>query len=444
VSEVQPSDILLRCGGRTLLRHGVLAIAGGRRVHSPSYRLMETFTRADAATCATFSDRDGTLRVAEANKVRIEWVDLDADGIRETPVVLLEGSRPNSALRSEELDNAAWVNVTGTPVVTANDATAPDGTTTADKVEDDDAATTEHRGQNVTIANDTSTHCVSAFVRKRTGAPSILLQEFITVGTTVDARILVNPATGAKIATSTVNNGVIDYGPNWWRVWLSAANNGLGNTTLRASVGPAARAPGDVSTTGQDATQLGFNHVWGLQVELNRSFPSSYIKTVGSSVTQAADALSIPYNFGPRDVTIVAHFYRPLWADAAGSIGSSRIAYELASALPSIQLLGQSASRTWQAIVDTATTDSSQTAAIPAGTLLTVVSQFKNLLTAPQAALDTGSGLSAFASAGTPFSAYGNQTLRIGGSGGSEFFGGLVDLKVLAGLRSYAEATVVP
>src|SRR5689334_22188945 len=117
-----PNQISFRLGAKMLLRGAVC-----RRV-LPADRggeeMIETLTRADATTCATFADRDGILRTALANILRVEWVDLDGDGIRETPGVLIESSRTNSCLRSEALDDAAWT-ADGT-TVTANAAAAPD------------------------------------------------------------------------------------------------------------------------------------------------------------------------------------------------------------------------------------------------------------------------------------------------------------------------------
>src|SRR6267142_3138462 len=106
MAEVFPKDCLLRCGGATLHRFGYPAVAGSRR---GPVELPLTFARADAATCATYIDRDGTVRVAEANKLRREWVDLDGDGVRESPGLLLEGSRTNVVLWNRDMTNAAWV-----------------------------------------------------------------------------------------------------------------------------------------------------------------------------------------------------------------------------------------------------------------------------------------------------------------------------------------------
>src|SRR6267142_838763 len=70
-----------------------------------------TFTRADATTCATYIKNDGLVYTAAANVLRTEWVDLDGDGVRETPGLLLEGSRTNQFIRSEAIDDGAWTKV---------------------------------------------------------------------------------------------------------------------------------------------------------------------------------------------------------------------------------------------------------------------------------------------------------------------------------------------
>lgn len=108
MSAVMPKDILLRVGGRTMQRHGVIAVAGSRRGHGP-FRPIETFTRADGTTpLATFVDQGGIMRKAAQHKMRIEWLDLDGDGVRETAIYVAEGNRVNHVLRSREAGNAYW------------------------------------------------------------------------------------------------------------------------------------------------------------------------------------------------------------------------------------------------------------------------------------------------------------------------------------------------
>jgi hypothetical protein len=127
---------------------------------------------------------------------------------------------------------------------------------------------------------------------------------------------------------------------------------------------------------------------------------------------------------------------RPLHADATGTLGQNPRIFEIGTA--SSALIGNfnSTARQFVGQIDTPTTDATQTASIPAGTSLTTTWQFKNLTTGGSVAIDTGTGLSAFSSAATAFSAFGNQTLRIGGSGGDELYGGLMDLLIVRGLLS--------
>ena len=56
--------------------------------------------------------RDGVLRQAAANVPRVEWLDLDGDGIRETPALLLESSATNhvSSTTLAEADRWGWSN----------------------------------------------------------------------------------------------------------------------------------------------------------------------------------------------------------------------------------------------------------------------------------------------------------------------------------------------
>ena len=94
-----------------------------------------TFTRTGNATCskqglATTGIADGDLVVCTANQPRVE----SSGGVLGLRV---EGARTNSVLRSQELDNAAWtLDFAGGGVIptrTANAATAPDGTPSAER-----------------------------------------------------------------------------------------------------------------------------------------------------------------------------------------------------------------------------------------------------------------------------------------------------------------------
>lgn len=99
-----------------------------------------TFTRTGTAMAtktatgglATTGIANGDLVLMPANQPRVEY---DSNG---TLGLLVESARTNQALRSQEFNNASWAkfNVTvAVPTVTADYAVAPDGTTTAERVE---------------------------------------------------------------------------------------------------------------------------------------------------------------------------------------------------------------------------------------------------------------------------------------------------------------------
>jgi hypothetical protein len=99
-----------------------------------------TFTRGSTATCtktltggglATTGIANGDLVVLSSNVARQMY---DANGVLG---LLVEQSRTNALLRSQELNNAAWTTVGSgsVPTVTADFAVAPDGTTTAERVQ---------------------------------------------------------------------------------------------------------------------------------------------------------------------------------------------------------------------------------------------------------------------------------------------------------------------
>ena len=77
---------------------------------------------------ATYVDSDGLIKTASNNEARIDYLD-NANGH-----LLLEPSRTNLATYSEDFSNGAWIKY-GTPTITINNVTSPDGTLTGTKVE---------------------------------------------------------------------------------------------------------------------------------------------------------------------------------------------------------------------------------------------------------------------------------------------------------------------
>jgi hypothetical protein len=208
-----------------------------------------TFTR---STTGTYVDKDdGLVKSVAINVARFE-----KEG------VLIEGSSENLLLRSEEFDNASWVKLllgaAIAPVVTANAGTAPDGTTTADRVQfdivADDTANRSIIRQNITTSGLNTN---SYYVKSNTGA---------------NQNIQLHSAGG------TSSNFVVTT--SWQRIDANATFTGAGfwGLELRGATGS-----GDTT-----ADIL----VWGGQVEA-LPFASSYIPTTTATVTRDADNLSI-------------------------------------------------------------------------------------------------------------------------------------------------------
>ncbi|HEX6938208.1 MAG TPA: hypothetical protein VF158_02260 [Longimicrobiales bacterium] len=89
---IRPENILFWAGGNVLARYGTLA----RRTTPGATGI--TFTR--AAGPAALIGRDGRVRQAASDRPRVEWLDLDGDGVREAPAVLVEGERENVLFNS--------------------------------------------------------------------------------------------------------------------------------------------------------------------------------------------------------------------------------------------------------------------------------------------------------------------------------------------------------
>lgn len=300
MSEVLPRDVLLRFGGRVLQRHGVLAVAGAAR---GVREVTETFTRADPSTFAASIGRDAMVRKAAANVPRLEYVDLDGDGIRETPGWLIEPSRPNTWDRSTEFANAAWTKASGVTVAT-DAVVAPDG----------------GLADNLVEASANQSHW---FARALTGTADNTRQTFYWIvragvrgwgyiegrrkdGTFQSA--FVNLTTGAIGQTSlSASSSVRVYGGLFSGIaagpfWVVAMTfDVLSGGTTPQGLFAAATADGTLIYTGNGSHAIS---VWQAQFELDKHYETSPIITGASSLTRAGEAATLPIAQGRMVATI--------------------------------------------------------------------------------------------------------------------------------------------
>ena len=232
-----------------------------------------SFTRASTGTCV---GADGLIKAAASGVARFDHDPATGRSLG----LLVEEARTNLITYSEQFDNAAWSKQTNT-TVTANTHVAPDGTTTADTI---NAISNEIIGSATVTAS--TTYTVSVFIRKTTGAtifPMLAVNVF-----TSGAQRIFNTNTGQLVVrTAALNTGIqCESVGSYWRV--SYSGNVGSNTTLSFLIYAAGSTDGSNYSGGFTGSIV----AWGAQVEAG-SFPTSYIPTVASAVTRAADVASM-------------------------------------------------------------------------------------------------------------------------------------------------------
>jgi hypothetical protein len=196
------------------------------------------------------------------------------------PSLLLEPQRANLTQFSEQLNNAYW-NKTGS-TATANVIASPDGFQNADLLTES-ATTADHAFFDIVSYFVSGTTYTLSFFAKANGRTKV---EVVSAnsGTCPTGRFdLV-----AKTATATTTSfgaKIEDYGNGWFRCSVSrvAPNTGL-DVPYHAMV----QSFGTITYAGDGASGVYF---WGMQTEVG-SYVSSYIPTLGSSVTRLADNAS--------------------------------------------------------------------------------------------------------------------------------------------------------
>jgi len=228
----------------------------------------------------------------------------DARGIR------VESAVPNPILYPSDFSNVAWTK-SGSGTVTPDAKVAPDGTLTADLLSDTDSGTDAAYWQQIfTIANDTSTRCLSTFLAQGTAAASEI-RAFLVGGSVPLSAGVVAKVTWSGRAVTGSPGAVGDEDANGFlRLSVPITNNGTGNTTLIVRVYPATNATGVTGTA----------YAWHAQIDPGDT-PSSIIP----GATTGAVARSADVNVRPLSQV-------PGWNPSEGTIyGESRTAASLPS-----------------------------------------------------------------------------------------------------------------
>jgi hypothetical protein len=199
--------------------------------------------------------------------------------------LLIEEQRTNLLLRSEEFDNnVAWTLVNAN--VSADAETAPDGGTTADKLEET-AVTGQFQARQSGPSLTTFTFSVYAKAAER----NLVYIQFVATSNEVIFFNLTNGTVAGSDFPNTTNtasrsSSITAAGNGWYRCSISITLVSAATPSLRVGVA------NSTATTSYAGTAGSGIYVWGAQLETG-DFATSYIPTVASQVTRTADQATI-------------------------------------------------------------------------------------------------------------------------------------------------------
>ena len=230
-----------------------------------------------------------TLKSYSADTPRFEYDPITGN----SEGLLIEAQSSNLLTYSEDFSNAAW---TKTNVTAAAEAISPDGTLNAFAIRENDGGGTKRIHQAATVVSGSV--AVSVYVKMLGNERRLVIREDSTTG---DSAVF-DLSSGTVAATNVGGAGTIEsVGNGWYRC------------TLITSPGAGSKAFGFwlatvTGTNYESYTGDGYSGVilFGAMCE-NASASSSYLESLGSTTTRAADSCSVAtssfYTGGP--VTMV-------------------------------------------------------------------------------------------------------------------------------------------
>ena len=239
-----------------------------------------TFAR--TGDTATRVNSSGLIETVLANKPRLDYTSSTC------PKLLLEPQRTNLFLQSQDISSASWTK-TNSPTIVSNSAVAPDGTTTADSIQDTTGTTFKQISQSFSVSAN-STYTYTFYIKKETSRTNYCgISLYFSGGTNKSIYASFDEVNGIATALSggtlTPTFKVETFG-SYWKVGMTATDNGS-NTTLICEFFPTISTNG--TTFGAAAGSA--RTVWGFQLEAG-SYATSYIPTTTASVTRNADSCS--------------------------------------------------------------------------------------------------------------------------------------------------------
>jgi len=267
MSEYSDSSLLLLPSG---VKEGKLY------VQKPTDRLSD-FT-VNRASFATRVNKDGIIEEVGDDIARIDYTDGGCG------VLLTEPQSTNLAKWSEDFSNVAWGNTEDT-TINSDTTISPDGTQNADEVVPDNVSNF-HRIQQISTVTIGLDYSYTVFAKYK-GNDFFIFRSNIGSG-------------GGRNTCFNINTGVIEYdgignakieavADGWYR--LSMGFNALGTTGSSSFYSSSPNIVPDDNITAFTGDGFSGAYVWGYQLE-QLSYPTSYIKTEGSTVTRLGDEIT--------------------------------------------------------------------------------------------------------------------------------------------------------
>ena len=233
------------------------------------------FTRASSGTVV---NQSGLIETVASGIPRIDFLGNTKGAL------LLEPSRSNSITYSE---NVLLWSTSGTIIREDNVSISPNGKQTASTITSTNVSTFNSIRQNFSVsANSTCT--ASLFIKKVQTETNYLGLGIVFTGATTDVAYIsfdsVNGIARNMDSRITAILNVVDYG-TYWRLEATATDS-ESNTQVEMSVYTTLSTNGTTVSPGASSIRT----IWGMQLELNSSYATSYIPTSGSAVTRVADA----------------------------------------------------------------------------------------------------------------------------------------------------------
>ena len=237
-----------------------------------------TFSRASSGT---YVGADGLIKTAATNEARFDHDPATGESLG----LLIEEARTNSAKNSEDITSFRWSNTGDTLTRTANQISAPDGTTTADKIAIPSGSGEKGLQSSALTGTSIGTQITSSCFLKA-AEHSYVRVEMQGGGNTVSVNVDLSDGSLISQVDSPDSYAIEAYKNDWYRISVTSTTTSTSASALRVYI---VDSSGNKSFTGTVGD--GF-YVWGGQHEVG-GFVSSYIPTAATAVTRAADVAKI-------------------------------------------------------------------------------------------------------------------------------------------------------